>query len=174
MSQKKVDLYKEQKANRSQIMKKEKRMLMIEKIIGAVVGVLVVCWVVFSIVNKLTAKDDTATEVVETAMDTSAIDDFVSALSAEDEEELTEAGSEELTEADEEDGEAEEEAAEETDEEEAEEADKEETAETEEETAETEEETAEADEEAAGTEEEASAEETAEEAEEAGEDGAQE
>ncbi len=167
MSQKKVDLYKEQKANRSQIMKKEKRMLMIEKIIGAVVGVLVVCWVVFSIVNKLTAKDDTATEVVETAMDTSAIDDFVSALSAEDEEELTEAGSEELTEAAEEDGEAEEEAAEETDEEETEEADKEETAETDEETAE-------ADEEAAGTEEEASAEETAEETEEAGEDGAQE
>lgn len=109
MSQKKVDQYKEQKANRSEIMKKEKRLLMIEKIIGGVVALFVVCWVLFSIYNKLTAVDDTSTEVVTTAMDTSAIDDFVNDLSSEGEEE--EAAEEETAEAAEEETE---EAAEET------------------------------------------------------------
>lgn len=86
MSQKKVDQYKEQKAKRSEIMKKEKRTLMIEKIIGGVVTLLVVCWVLFSVITKLTAVDDSTQEVVTTAMDTTAIDDFVTGLSNEGEE----------------------------------------------------------------------------------------
>ena len=121
MSQKKVDQYKEQKANRSEIMKKEKRTLMIEKIIGGVVTLLVVCWVLFSVYNKLTAVDESTQEVVTTAMDTTAIDDFVTGLSNEGEEaEETveeEAAEEETETAEEAEETVEEETAEETTEE---------------------------------------------------------
>ena len=121
MSQKKVDQYKEQKANRSEIMKKEKRTLMIEKIIGGVVTLLVVCWVLFSVITKLTAVDDSTQEVVTTAMDTTAIDDFVTGLSNEGEEaEETveeEAAEEETETAEEAEETVEEETAEETTEE---------------------------------------------------------
>ena len=47
MSQKKVDAYKKEKANRSRIIKKEKRILMLEKIIGIAVCLLVVVWIGF-------------------------------------------------------------------------------------------------------------------------------
>ena len=87
MSQKKVDYYKEQKANRSEIMKKEKRILMIEKIVAAVVGVFAVGWIIFSVVNKFTATDETAVETVRTAINTSALDDFINDVAAEGEEE---------------------------------------------------------------------------------------
>ena len=121
MSQKKVDQYKEQKANRSEIMKKEKRTLMIEKIIGGVVTLLVVCWVLFSVYNKLTAVDESTQEVVTTAMDTTAIDNFVTELSSEGEEaEETveeEAAEEETETAEEAEETVEEETAEETTEE---------------------------------------------------------
>ena len=121
MSQKKVDQYKEQKAKRSEIMKKEKRTLMIEKIIGGVVTLLVVCWVLFSVITKLTAVDDSTQEVVTTAMDTTAIDDFVTGLSNEGEEaEETveeEAAEEETETAEEAEETVEEETAEETTEE---------------------------------------------------------
>ena len=87
MSQKKVDYYKEQKANRSEIMKKEKRILMIEKIVAAVVGVFAVCWIIFSVVNKFTATDESAVETVRTAINTSALDDFIDDVAAEGAEE---------------------------------------------------------------------------------------
>ena len=100
MSQKKVDYYKEQKANRSEIMKKEKRILMIEKIVAAVVGVFVVCWIIFSVVNKFTATDESAVETVRTAINTSALDDFIdddAAEGAEEEASEEEAAAEEET-----------------------------------------------------------------------------
>lgn len=53
MSQKKVDAYKKEKANREQIIKKEKRILKLEKLLAVVVGLVLVCWVGFSIYLSL-------------------------------------------------------------------------------------------------------------------------
>ena len=78
MSQKKVDAYKEQKANRAKIMKKEKWILRLEKLAALVVCIAVVCWIGFSVYGKVT---DGKEEVkVETVMDTSALDDYLSGI----------------------------------------------------------------------------------------------
>ena len=45
MSQAKVDKYKAEKANRKEIMAKEKRQKMLVKIIGSVIGVGLVAWI---------------------------------------------------------------------------------------------------------------------------------
>lgn len=45
MSQAKVDKYKAEKANRKEIMVKEKRQKMLIKIIGSVIGVVLVAWI---------------------------------------------------------------------------------------------------------------------------------
>ncbi len=45
MSQAKVDHYKEQKANRKEIMKKAKRRALIGKCVGIVCGLAIVAWV---------------------------------------------------------------------------------------------------------------------------------
>ena len=45
MSQAKVDKYKAEKANRKEIMAKEKRQKMLVKIIGSIIGVVLVAWI---------------------------------------------------------------------------------------------------------------------------------
>ena len=45
MSQAKVDKYKAEKANRKEIMAKEKSQKMLIKIIGSVIGVVLVAWI---------------------------------------------------------------------------------------------------------------------------------
>ena len=84
MSQKKVDAYKAEKANREKIMKKEKLILTIEKL-AALVAWIAICvamvgWIGFSAYTKIEAKE--ASTVTETVMDTSAIDNYVSGLSS--------------------------------------------------------------------------------------------
>ena len=90
MSQKKVDAYKEQKANRKEIIKKEKRMLMIEKVIGLVVCVAAVCWVGYSVYDKVTDLSGQEVVQVDTVIDTAALDDYTASLDAEEEEADTE------------------------------------------------------------------------------------
>lgn len=79
MSQKKVDVYKQQKANRDKIMKKEKMILRLEKLAALVVCLAAVCWAGYSIYDKATAGQEDVT--VETVMDTSALDNYLSSLS---------------------------------------------------------------------------------------------
>lgn len=81
MSQKKVDAYKEQKANRSKIMKREKRILLLEKLAALVVCLAAVCWVGYSVYDKTVGEQEEVK--VETAMDTSALDNYISSLSQE-------------------------------------------------------------------------------------------
>ncbi len=82
MSQKKVDAYKEKKANRGKIMKREKAILRLEKAVGYMIVVVAVVWVCFSVYDKV---NDGAVEVkTETVMDTSALDNYISELAAED------------------------------------------------------------------------------------------
>lgn len=81
MSQKKVDNYKALKANRRNEQRKEKFYDMLEKVVGVVVCVALVAWIGYSVYDKATATD--TTEVQETVMDTSALDNYVAGLSAE-------------------------------------------------------------------------------------------
>ena len=54
MSQKKVDAYKAEKANREKIMKKEKLILTIEKLAALVACMVAVCWIGYSVYGKVT------------------------------------------------------------------------------------------------------------------------
>ena len=85
MSQKKVDAYKQQKANRQKIIKKEKRILMLEKLAALVICIAAVCWVGYSVYGKIAA--DKEKVVVDTSLDVTALQDYVSDLNAEDTEE---------------------------------------------------------------------------------------
>lgn len=80
MSQEKVNKYKEQKANRKQIIKKEKRKRVIGRIIGAVVCLAIVGWIGFSIYDS-TSKSIASSQ---TEVDFTAVDDYFSALNASD------------------------------------------------------------------------------------------
>lgn len=82
MSQEKVDKYKEYKANKKKIWKREKMMHRLEMSIIAVVCVAFIGWVGFSIYDKAVNTDEAvAAETVE--LDTGAIDDYLTSLSAE-------------------------------------------------------------------------------------------
>ena len=84
MSQKKVDAYKQQKANRSKELKKEKMVRKLQKVAAAVIGLGVVCWIGFSVYGKYEEAQEAI--VTEVEMDTTAIDDYVSELMLETEE----------------------------------------------------------------------------------------
>lgn len=83
MSQKKVDAYKAEKANRERIMKKEKLILTIEKLAALVACMVAVCWIGYSVYGKVTEGQETVT--TETVMDTSALDSYLNGLSADSE-----------------------------------------------------------------------------------------
>lgn len=72
MSQEKVDRYKEQKANRKQIMKKEKRKNLIRRCIITMCGLLLVVWVGYSAYNVY----DSGKEPEKVQIDYRAFDDF--------------------------------------------------------------------------------------------------
>jgi DNA-directed RNA polymerase beta subunit len=82
MSQKKVDAYKEQKANRAKIIKKEKRMLRLEKLAGILVCIAAVCWVGYSVQDKVISSQEVVE--TETVIDTSALDEYLQSISADD------------------------------------------------------------------------------------------
>lgn len=78
MSQAKVDKYKQEKANRQQIMRKEKRVRLAWKMGGYLACLLVVCWIGFSAYNKFHVPVAQNYEV-----STGAIDDYLSGLDEE-------------------------------------------------------------------------------------------
>lgn len=81
MSQKKVDAYKAEKANRDKIMKKEKLVLTLEKFAALVLCIVAVCWIGYSVYGKVTAGQENVTQ--ETVMDTSALDSYLNGISSE-------------------------------------------------------------------------------------------
>ena len=81
MSQKKVDAYKAEKANRDKIMKKEKLVLTLEKLAALVLCIVAVCWIGYSVYVKVTAGQENVTQ--ETVMDTSALDSYLNGISSE-------------------------------------------------------------------------------------------
>ena len=57
MSQEKVDRYKEQKANRKQIMAREKRRKFLIKVCAGVIALALVCWLGYSIYDTVNKPD---------------------------------------------------------------------------------------------------------------------
>ena len=82
MSQEKVDRYKENKARRREIYKKEKRLLALEKFAGVLICAVLVVWVGYSVYGKITAVQNE--KVQETVMDTAAIDNYLADLNADE------------------------------------------------------------------------------------------
>lgn len=80
MSQEKVDKYKEQKANRQKIMKRERRILRLEKAAVGLVALIAVCWIGYSAYGLVT-KDETDSGVMTTEIDVSALSDYLVGLS---------------------------------------------------------------------------------------------
>lgn len=79
MSQVKVDKYKEEKANRQKIMKKQKRMHKLEMTAIALVAVLFVGWVGYSVYDK--AQDNMA-QSAAVEFDNTAVTDYINGLTA--------------------------------------------------------------------------------------------
>ncbi len=76
MSQEKVDRHKEEKKNRTQIIKKEKRRWRLMQVGGVAVVVLLVAWVGVSIYT-FSGSDETETVELPTyTIDTTALDDY--------------------------------------------------------------------------------------------------
>lgn len=75
MSQKKVDHYKERKANRSKEQKKELFYDWLEKVVGVIVCVVLVAWIGYSVYEKVEQKKEAV--VTETSVDTSALDAYM-------------------------------------------------------------------------------------------------
>ncbi len=78
MSQKKVEQYKKEKANREQIMKQQKRKAALERGVAALVIVAIVGWLGFSVYGRVQKGQDAQT--TETVMDASAIDGYLNGL----------------------------------------------------------------------------------------------
>lgn len=85
MSQAKVDRYKEEKRNRAKIIKKEKRQWMATKLGMYLVGLVLVAWIGVSVYNGVTTKDASEIEKPTYTVDTTALDDFMMDLTAEEE-----------------------------------------------------------------------------------------
>lgn len=77
MSQEKVDKYKKEKANRKQIMRKEKIQNGIRKCVIAVIAVVLVGWIGFSAYDKY----DSSRPVKEVQVDYQSINSFSQELS---------------------------------------------------------------------------------------------
>lgn len=78
MSQEKVDKYKEQKANRKKIIKKEKQMRVLRNCVAAVIALAVIGWIGYSAVGKY--QDAQPREVAE--VDFTAVSEYIQSLSA--------------------------------------------------------------------------------------------
>ncbi|MCQ2509804.1 MAG: hypothetical protein MJ116_05010 [Lachnospiraceae bacterium] len=77
MSQKKVDQYKKEKANRQQIMKREKMMTRLGVTASALVLALLIGWFGFSVYKNVKANEQANTPVNTTVIDTSDVDAYV-------------------------------------------------------------------------------------------------
>lgn len=80
MSQAKVDRYKEEKANRKQIMAKEKRKKILSILCGWVIAIAIVGWAGYSIYSSYEKSKPTETIYA----DLNAVEDYLNGLDAEE------------------------------------------------------------------------------------------
>lgn len=82
MSQEKVDRYKEYKANKQKIWKKEKRVRRLEYIAALVVAVALLGWFGFSVYQKVSDPGEQSAQVY--TMDTTAVDEYLQGIMQEE------------------------------------------------------------------------------------------
>lgn len=82
MSQQKVDKYKKDKANRKQIMRKEKMEKIAWKAGAYVVLLVLVGWIGFSVYGRYSEGQET--QVKSYVVDTAAVDDYLVSLGSEE------------------------------------------------------------------------------------------
>lgn len=82
MSQKKVDQYKKEKANRKKILKREKMQRRAAAIGATIVSAAIVVWVGYSAFGYFSKQDDSAP--IQTEVDLSAITEYMNGLYAGD------------------------------------------------------------------------------------------
>ena len=80
MSQAKVDRYKEEKKNRSKIMKKQKMEWLLTKVVLTVCAVLIVGWIGVSLYQNITNPATATGETESYTVDASPIDDYLNSL----------------------------------------------------------------------------------------------
>ena len=78
MSQEKVNRYKQEKANRKEILAKEKKKQAVTKAVAAVIALALVCWIGYSVYDMATRPDTSTIE-----MDASALDSYLSSMGTE-------------------------------------------------------------------------------------------
>ena len=83
MSQKKVDNYRAGKMNRSKAARKEKLIDRLEILAWVVICVAMIGWIGYSAYAKIEQKPESV--VLETTMDTSALDNYVSGVTGDTE-----------------------------------------------------------------------------------------
>lgn len=83
MSQKKVDQYKKEKANRQQIMKRERMKARIGVTVAALVLIALVGWFGVSVYQNVKATSDAGKPVKTTVLDTSDIDTYMNDIASE-------------------------------------------------------------------------------------------
>ncbi|MGN0361314.1 MAG: hypothetical protein ACI4ET_00575 [Bilifractor sp.] len=81
MSQKKVDLYKEEKKNRKKIMKREKIRSILTIVVAVAVFGALIGWFSWAVYNNVKANQDTTANATTTELDLSDIDAYNSSLS---------------------------------------------------------------------------------------------
>ena len=111
MSQKKVDAYKERKAHRAEIMRREKRVRRVEATLLVVILAALIGWFGFAVYRQVQSNKETVYQTTEVR--TGAIDDYMEeleSLTSEDPEEEAEGADEVAEEAEEAAAEAEAEA----------------------------------------------------------------
>ena len=84
MSQAKVDRYKEEKANRQEIMQKEKRNRMLWKVGGGLVAIVAIGWIGFSAYGVATGSVENP-GVQTTELNVDALNDYLDTISPEEE-----------------------------------------------------------------------------------------
>lgn len=82
MSQEKVDRYKEYKANKQKIWKKEKRVRRLEYIAALVVAAALLGWFGFSVYQKVSDPGEQSAQVY--TMDTTAVDEYLQGITQEE------------------------------------------------------------------------------------------
>ncbi|MCI8745669.1 MAG: hypothetical protein HFI25_08325 [Lachnospiraceae bacterium] len=80
MSQEKVNRYKEEKANRKELLAKEKKKQAVMKVCAGVIALALVCWIGYSVYDMATRPDTSTIE-----MDASALDSYLSSMGTETE-----------------------------------------------------------------------------------------
>ena len=82
MTQEKVDRYKEYKANKQKIWKKEKRVRRLEYIAALVVAAALLGWFGFSVYQKVSDPGEQSAQVY--TMDTTAVDEYLQGIMQEE------------------------------------------------------------------------------------------